>query len=210
MKRTDLTNRQREILEIIERHLEEHGYPPTVREIGEACRLKSPRSVTQHLDALERKGFIRRKKDKSRAIEVVKRAANRVDENRVVSMPLVGSIAAGTPAYAVEDWEEVLALDKSLFGDREAFLLRARGESMTGAHIVDGDLLIVDPAAPVREGDIVAALIGEDATVKRLARSGDDTVLVPANEEVEPIVLDPRDGTVRIVGKVIGLIRRFG
>ena len=210
MKRTDLTNRQREILEIIERHLEEHGYPPTVREIGEACRLKSPRSVTQHLDALERKGFIRRKKDKSRAIEVVKRAANRVDENRVVSMPLVGSIAAGTPAYAVEDWEEVFALDKSLFGDREAFLLRARGESMTGAHIVDGDLLIVDPAAPVREGDIVAALIGEDATVKRLARSGDDTVLVPANEEVEPIVLDPRDGTVRIVGKVIGLIRRFG
>lgn len=209
MNMKDLTNRQREILDIIEKHIERFGYPPTVREIGDACRLKSPRSVSQHLDSLEEKGYIKRTRDKSRAMEVVKPFKGNVREGAVVSLPLIGTIPAGSPAQAVEDWETVYSVDETLFGDREAFLLRARGESMTGAHIVDGDLLVVHPSRTVENGDIVAVLLGDDATVKRLWRSGEDTFLEPANDEMDPIRLDPEDETIRILGTVIGLIRRI-
>lgn len=205
----DLTNRQRDILSMIEEHLERFGYPPTVREIGLACGLKSPRSVSQHLDTLEEKGYIRRARDKSRAMGVVKPLKERLRQGEVVSLPLIGTIPAGSPAQAVEDLETTYSVDEALFGDREAFLLRARGESMTGAHIVDGDLLVVHPSNTAEDGDIVAALIGDDATVKRLVRSGGEIYLMPANDEMEPIQIDAQNEDVRIVGRVIGLIRRL-
>jgi repressor LexA len=209
MMMRDLTSRQRDILNMIRGHIEEFGYPPTVREIGEACGLKSPRSVSQHLDTLERRGYIRRKKDKSRAIEVMGTGRDVSLHHPLVSLPLVGTIPAGSPAVAAEEWEAVYAIDETLFGDSDAFLLRARGDSMTGAHIMDGDLLVIQPSKTAEDGEIVAALIGDDATVKRLVRSGKDLYLVPAHDEMEPIRLDPRDGSVRIVGRVAGLIRRM-
>lgn len=209
MTRKDLTNRQRDILSIIEEHIERNGYPPTVREIGEACRLKSPRSVSQHLDTLERKGFIRRKKDKSRAIEVVKTLRAHIRENSIVPLPLIGTIPAGVPMQAVEDWETIYGIDETLFGDSDAFLLRARGESMTGAHIIDGDLLVIQPSSAAEDGEIVAALIGDDATVKRVVRTGGEIYLAPEHEGMDSIRLDPEDDTIRIVGKVIGLIRHM-
>lgn len=209
MMEKDLTSRQREILNMIGGHIEEFGYPPTVREIGEACGLKSPRSVSQHLTALEKKGYIRRKRDKSRAIEVIRREREDPRKKSLISLPLVGTIPAGMPALASEEWETVYSIDETLFGDREAFILRARGDSMTGAHIMNGDLLVIEPVKTARDGEIVAALIGDDATVKRLVQSGGDIFLEPEHEGIEPIRLDPKDESVRIVGRVIGLIRRI-
>lgn len=214
MEKKSLTGRQKDILDCIETYIERFGYPPTVREIGDSCGLKSPRSVSQHLDALERNGFIRRTPDRSRAIEIT--GASRANSRRrhseagTMFVPLVGSVQAGAPALAVEDAEETFALDRRFFGERDAFLLRARGESMTGAHILDGDILVVQSLPHADSGDIVVALIGDDATVKRFARRGNETYLDPAHEGMEPIRLDPRNGDIRIVGKVIGVIRRMG
>ncbi|MBI4719704.1 MAG: transcriptional repressor LexA [Chitinivibrionia bacterium] len=213
MKRKSLTSRQRDILDGIESYIERFGYPPTVREIGDACGLRSPRSVSQHLDALEHKGFIRRTRDKSRAMEVTepaRRVLRRHDDRPgSISLPLIGSVQAGAPALAVEDAEDIFSIDERFFGEREAFLLRARGESMIGAHILDGDILVVQPLRKAEKGDIVVALIGDEATVKRFAKRGNVAYLEPANESIEPIRLDPRDGDIRIVGKVIGVIRRI-
>jgi repressor LexA len=219
MERKNPTDRQKAVLECIENHVARFGFPPTVREIGSACGLRSPRSVSQHLDALEHKGFIRRTKDKSRAIEITgpagrsgerRGAAKRPTSSRdAVMIPLIGNVQAGAPTLAEEDLEITYALDERLFGEGEAFLLRARGESMTGAHIVDGDLLVVRPGGSPESGDIVVALIDSDATVKRYVKRRGKSYLQPAHEGMKTISLSPRNGTIRIVGKVIGVIRRI-
>jgi repressor LexA len=213
MEKKALTSRQSEILESIRAFIVEHGYPPTVRELAGACGLKSPRSASQHLDALEKKGYIRRGRDKSRAIEIVSMRRSRDAEDRlegdVLDIPLVGTVPAGPPDSAVEDVEAVYRVDAGLFGKGEKFLLRVTGESMVGADIVEGDLLVVERGEAAENGDIVVALIDDEATVKRYAKRRGEILLVPENDRMAPIRLSGEASRVRILGKVVGLLRRL-
>lgn len=201
-----LTARQRDILDYIIQHIERHGYPPTIREIGAQFGIKSLRGVTVHLDALERKGCIRRERT-SRSIQVLRIPENNKAET-LVNLPLVGTTAAGTPRLAFEHIEAEIAIPVSIAGNGDGtFLLRVKGDSMVDAHIVDGDLVIVKPQQYAENGDLVVALLGEEATVKRLRVENGQMALMPANRMYEPILL--KDADVRIIGKVIGVLRKY-
>ncbi|MEW6031432.1 MAG: transcriptional repressor LexA [Bacillota bacterium] len=199
-----LTSRQKQILEFIKRQTRERGYPPSVREIGEAVGLSSSSTVHGHLARLEEKGYLRRDPTKPRAIEVLDEG-RAVQRHRLVNVPLVGRVTAGTPILAVENIEDYIPLPRDLAGGEGTFLLSVRGDSMIGAGIHDGDLLIVRPQPSADDGDIVVALLEDEATVKRFYRDKRGIRLQPENPALEPIVT--RD--VRILGKVIGLIREF-
>jgi repressor LexA len=199
-----VTARQQEILDFLAGYVEQHGYPPSIREIGAAFGIKSLRGVTVHLDALKRKGFIRREST-SRSINVLGMHQSAAD---LVPLPILGAIAAGTPLLAVENIEGEMPVPRSMIGATQgAFLLRVRGDSMVGAHIVDGDLVVIRPQQAAENGDLVAALLGEEATVKRFRSEGGEAALVPANPAYQPIPLRGRD--VRLVGKVVGLLRVY-
>lgn len=201
-----LTARQRHILEYIIRHIEQHGYPPTIREIAPPFGIKSLRGVTVHLDALERKGYIRRGRT-SRSIQVLRIPEHNTAET-LVKLPLVGTTAAGTPRLAFEHIETEIAIPVFIAGNSDGtFLLRVKGDSMVDAHIVDGDLVIVKPQQYAENGDLVVALLGEEATVKRLRVEDGRMVLMPANPMYDPILLEDTD--VRIIGKVIGVLRKY-
>lgn len=209
----DLTNRQREILGIIQESLVEQGYPPTVREIGAAVGLSSPASVQNHLGALEEKGYIRRGSGRRRALEVIRGgdgspagAFDRggADPDPFTWLPLLGRVAAGEPLLADENVEELLQVPGFLSSGRECFVLRVRGSSMMNAGILDGDLVVVRHQDHADNGDIVVALLGEEATLKRFFREKGFVRLQPENDAMEPIVTrDPL-----IVGKVTGVMRR--
>jgi repressor LexA len=200
-----LTPRQQDILDYLVAHARETGYPPTIREIGFRFGIRSTKGVVDHLTALERKGHIRRVLGKSRALELL------LPETPLgpAGVPLVGRIAAGAPLLAEENVEERLLIDPSFLKGKDEFLLRVRGESMIEAHIADGDLVLVRPAAEARNGEIVVALIGEEATVKRFFREGDRVELRPENRSMEPIVVHPAAGEFRILGIVVGLFRKL-
>jgi len=200
-----LTPRQQDILDYLVAHARETGYPPTIREIGFRFGIRSTKGVVDHLTALERKGHIRRVLGKSRALELL------LPETQPgpAGVPLVGRIAAGAPLLAEENVEERLLIDPSFLKGRDEFLLRVRGESMIEAHIADGDLVLVRPAAEARNGEIVVALIGEEATVKRFFREGDRVELRPENRSMEPIAVNPAAGEFRILGIVVGLFRKL-
>ena len=209
MTETTLTARQRQILEIIERHMRERGYPPSVREIGEAVGLTSPSTVHSHLATLQRLGYLRRDPTKPRAIEV------RWDENSdaalerrpVRHVPLVGDVAAGTDVLAQENVEELRPLPADFTGDGDLFMLRVRGDSMVDAAIVDGDYVVCQAQSTADNGDIVVAGIpGEEATVKTFTRKGGKVVLVPANARLEPMTFDA--GDVTVFGRVVTVLRR--
>jgi repressor LexA len=209
-----LTDRQQEIWNFLVEYVDGHGYPPTVREIGEAVGLASPSTVHAHLANLERAGLIKRDPSKPRALELVGR------ENRVVShqaqaqllpaagvhtLPLVGEIAAGGPLLAEENIEDHLSVPETMKGD---FLLRVKGESMIQAGILDGDIVVVQRADDARDGEIVVALAGEDeaadeATVKTFYREQDRIRLQPENDSLEPIYMP----YVKILGRVRGVFR---
>ncbi|WP_413084582.1 transcriptional repressor LexA [Thermaerobacter composti] len=198
----ELTRRQREILEFIKASVRERGYPPSVREIGEAVGLKSTSTVHTYLAQLERKGYIRRDPTKPRAIEVRGEAGVRT---RTVAVPLVGQVTAGRPILAVENIEDVLPLPSDLLPEGEVFALRIRGDSMIGAGILDGDYVIVRRQDTAENGDIVVALLDDEATVKRFYRERDGIRLQPENPAMEPI----RVRDVRVLGKVVALLRRM-
>lgn len=198
-----LTVRQREVLAFLIRFLKERGYPPTVREIAHHLGLKGPRSPKKRLDALEEKGYIRRKPGKSRAIEVMGVSPSR--SYRLV--PLVGRVRAGGPSLALEDFEGEVALDRSLAGGSETFFLRVRGDSMIGDHIRDKDLALVHPQPMVDNGEISVVLIDDEATLKRVYKVGNALRLQPSNPTMKPIIVGKQDGKVTIVGKVIGIFR---
>ncbi len=200
---TKLTPRQREILEYIRRQIRDNGYPPSVREIGEAIGLSSSSTVHGHLARLEEKGYLRRDPDKPRAIEITGERHLRLQH--MVAVPLIGRITAGEPILAVENIEDTYALPHDLVQSDSAFMLRVEGESMIGAGIANGDIVIVRPQDTARNGDIVVALLGDDATVKRYFREGDHARLQPENPAMQPILT--RD--VRILGIVVGLYRRL-
>jgi repressor LexA len=202
----DLTNRQRLVLEYVISYIGSHGYSPAIRDIGEGLGIRYVRGVTSHLDALERKGFIRRE-TASRSIQVLKIPAD-MEANGFKSLPVLGTIAAGLPLLAVESIEGEMTVPKSLFGTAEnAFLLRVRGDSMIDAHIADGDVVVIKPQQTAENGDLVAARIGDEATVKRLRIDDHGAMLVPANPAYLPIELRGTDAG--LIGKVIGLLRMY-
>jgi repressor LexA len=209
MAQGDISERQREILEFIATTVSERGYPPSVREIGEAVGLSSPSTVHSHLSALVRAGALRRDPSKPRAIEVTMPVED-PDLRRapVRDVPLVGRIAAGSPILAEEDIEEIYPLPTDIVGGDPVFMLRVRGDSMIDAGILDGDYVIVRRQPDAADGEIVAALVdGEEATVKRLRRETDRVVLVPENPGYEPMAYT--DG-VEIIGRVVAVLRTLG
>jgi len=204
-----LTARQQEILHFLGSYLDEHGYPPTVREIGDAVGLASPSTVHAHLANLERVGLLRRDPTKPRAIELVGRPRPVAAEDQGFAMlPLVGRIAAGGPLLAAEEVEDRVAVPDRL-GRNADFILRVTGDSMIEAGILDGDLVVVRRQDDARDGEYVVALVGDDesadeATVKTFRRDPDGRVrLQPENSTLEPIYADH----VRILGKVVGVLR---
>jgi repressor LexA len=205
----DLTKRQQEIFDFIKRYSAKYGYPPTVRDIGKAVGLASSSTVHAHLANLERIGLLRRDPTKPRAIELLDRAAAGVQAgvNALVrpGLPLVGQVAAGQPVLAEENIEEYIQTPSFAGGEDGEFLLRVRGESMKDAGILEDDLVVVRPQDTAEDGDIVVALVGEEATVKRFFQEEDHVRLQPENAAMEPI----RTRDVRVLGRVVGLMRNI-
>jgi repressor LexA len=203
----DLTKRQQEIFDFIKRYSSRHGYPPTVRDIGKAVGLASSSTVHAHLANLEKIGLLRRDPTKPRAIELLDRAVggvrNIADLVRPAGLPLVGHVAAGQPILAEENVEDYVVTPGVVGGDQGEYLLRVRGESMKDVGIIDGDLVVVRPQESATNGEIVVALVGEEATVKRFFQESDHVRLQPENAAMEPILT--RDA--RVLGKVVGLMR---
>ncbi len=208
----ELSPRQREILEYVNSHVDAHGYPPTVREIGQAVGLTSPSTVHAHLARLESSGLIRRDKTKPRALEVIEggrmreRAGAHVEApSRTTVLPLFGDVAAGTGLVADERVEDMVAVPEQLCADAD-FLLTVNGDSMINAGILDGDLVVVRKQDDARNGEIVVALMGdEDATVKRFYRESGRVRLQPENDEMEPMYPEQ----VKILGVVKAVLRRL-
>lgn len=197
----ELTPRQRNILAFLVKFIKKQGYPPTVREIGEHFGFLWP-AASGHLRALEKKGFIRINQLKSRGIEVkgIKEAAG-------FTVPVIGKVTAGKPILAVEDIEGHMLIDKTLFKTEDAFSLRIKGESMIGAGILDGDYVIVKPQTSIESGEIAVALIGDEATVKRIYIKKTQIILKPENKDMKPVAYNP--DSVKIIGKVIGVVRKI-
>ncbi len=203
-----MTERQRAILDYLREFIDEHGYPPTVREIGEAVGLRSPSTVHAHLAQLERAGLLRRDPTKPRALELADR--ERTPRTDVHRLPLVGEIAAGGPLLAEQNIEEYLGVPEPLSRGGEEFLLRVKGDSMVDAGILDGDFVVVERRQEASSGEIVVAIAGDDetsdeATVKRFFRENGRIRLQPENESLEPIYADH----VQILGRVIGVFRQL-
>lgn len=203
----DLTKRQQEIFDFIKRYSADHGYPPTVRDIGKAVGLASSSTVHAHLANLEKLGLLRRDPSKPRAIELLDRAVEQVaklNPLRDVGLPVVGQVAAGAPVLAEENIEEYVAVPPAAGGETGEYVLRVRGDSMVDAGILEGDYVVVRPQSTARDGEIVVALVGdESATVKRFFHEGDHIRLQPENARLEPI----RSSDVQVLGKVVGLFR---
>jgi repressor LexA len=198
-----LTKRQQEIFDYIKRYAGKYGYPPTVREIGKAVGLASSSTVHAHLANLEKYGALRRNPAKPRALEVlIDKAINVVTPD--AGLPLVGQVAAGQPVLAEENIEEYVQVPQLAGGDRGEYVLRIAGESMRDAGILEGDHVVVQRQDSAVDGDIVVALVGEEATVKRYFRESDHIRLQPENPSMEPI----RSTDVQVLGKVVGVFRR--
>jgi repressor LexA len=205
-----ISKRQRGILDFIESEMRDRGYPPSVREIGEAVGLTSPSTVHSHLNTLTRLGYLRRDPTKPRAIEVRwDPNSGAVMERRPVRhVPLVGDVAAGTDVLAQENVEELFPVPSDFTGEGDLFMLRVRGDSMIDAGILDGDFVIAVQQATASSGDIVVAGIpGEEATVKTFRTDGDRVVLVPANPDMEPLEFAADD--VTMYGRVVTVMRRL-
>jgi repressor LexA len=202
-----LTERQKNILRGIHEIYQATGAPPTVRELGQRVGLSSSCTVQRHLDALERKGYIRRNRTKARSVEIIRSHNPAMIRRRSISVPLVGQVAAGPPLLAEENIEEVYALPADLVGSEETFMLRIKGDSMIEDGLFDGDFVVVQRQATAGNGDVVVALLGDEATVKRFYRENGRVRLQPSNSALAPIYADVDD--VAVIGKVILGLRRF-
>jgi repressor LexA len=200
-----LTQRQKQVLRGIHEIAQELGYPPTVREIGQRLGLSSSCTVQRHLDALERKGFIRRNRTKARSVEIIRSDDPMLVPPRSVRVPLIGTVTAGEPILATQNIEEVYSLPAELVPEGESFMLHVKGDSMIRAGLFDGDLVLVRRQETADQGDIVVALIGDEATIKRFYRQNGKIRLQPENPTMDPIIVDH----AAIIGKVVIGIRRF-
>ncbi|MDX6661498.1 MAG: repressor LexA [Solirubrobacteraceae bacterium] len=201
----NLTKRQQEIFDFIKRYSSRHGYPPTVRDIGKAVGLASSSTVHAHLANLEKVGLLRRDPSKPRAIEMLDKAVEGVKNVvRPNGLPLVGQVAAGQPVLAEENIEEYVEVPGLAGGQDGEYLLRVRGDSMKDAGILEGDHVVVRPQSTAKDGQIVVALVGEEATIKRFFKEADHVRLQPENPAMEPI----RSREVRVLGRVVGVMRK--
>jgi repressor LexA len=201
----DLTKRQQEIFDFIKKYSAKYGYPPTVRDIGKAVGLASSSTVHAHLANLEKIGLLRRDPSKPRALELLDRAAEGVKSLvQPNGLPLVGHVAAGQPVLAEENIEDYVDVPAVAGGEEGEYLLRVRGDSMKDAGILEGDFVVVRPQETAQDNDIVVALVGEEATVKRFFRENDHVRLQPENPVMEPI----RSKEVRVLGQVVGVLRK--
>ena len=200
----DLTKRQREIFDFIRRYVRKYGYPPTVREIGKALGLHSPSTVHAHLAKLEQIGLLRRDPSKPRAIELM--AGKALKALKGPGVPVVGNVAAGEPILAEENIEEYLEIPDVIGGEDGDYILQVRGDSMKDAGILEGDFVVVRPADEAKNGEIVVALIGDEATVKRFYRERNAIRLQPENKAHKPI----RTKDAKLLGKVVGVFRTVG
>jgi repressor LexA len=203
-----MTDRQRQVLEFIKAEVRRQGFPPTVRDIGEAVGLSSSSTVHAHLSALEAKGLIRRDPSKPRALEVLDREREPVPTHsvgNVVELPVLGAVAAGTPILAAENIETTIPLPTEVVRDDSTFVLRVHGESMIEAGILDGDYVVVRQQPTADNGDIVVAMIEDEATVKRFFREAGRIRLQPENRTMDPIYAQD----VTVLGKVVAVFRRM-
>lgn len=200
----DLTPRQQQILDYIKARIKSSGYPPSVREIGQAVGLKSSSTVHAHLVQLEEKGYLRKDATKPRAIIPVP-SLEEESATQIVSLPLIGQVAAGIPILAEQNIDAFIPVPLELIGSGHHFILQVKGDSMIDAGIIDGDYLIVRQQADAHNGDIVVAVLEDEATVKRLFKHGGYVELRPENQAMEPIIVPH----AAIAGKVAGLLRRM-
>ncbi len=203
-KSTGISRRQQQILDFISKQADLHGYPPSVREIGQAVGLRSTSTVHGHLSQLEKKGYIRRDPTKPRTIELLPSSGS-VRPGAAVAVPVVGRVTAGQPILAVENIEDYFPLPRDFGEQGKLFMLKVRGDSMIEAGILDDDFVIVRQQDAADNGDIVVALLDDEATVKRFFREADSVRLQPENRFMDPIIV--RDVTV--LGKVVGVVRRI-
>lgn len=208
MVRKGLTARQQEILDFIREQIEEEGIPPTYREIGERFQIRSTNGVHATLEALRRKGYLEREPSISRGLRI-KSPTSKKSASRLKSVPLVGRVAAGAPILAEENIEDYIAVDETFFGGEGYFALRVQGDSMKNAGIFNGDVVVARQQASAQRGDIVVAIIGDEATVKYYFPEENRVRLQPANDAYRPIVVRPGEEDFRIAGKVTGLIRKM-
>jgi len=209
-EKQQLTQRQHDVLAFVDQSIRDRGYPPSVREIGEAVGLASPSTVHSHLHTLQRLGYLRRDPTKPRAIEVTADpdSGTFAERRPTRHVPLVGDVAAGTGVLAQEQVEELVPLPADFTGEGELFMLRVRGDSMVDVGILDGDFVVARVEQGVRTGDIVVAGIpGEEATVKTYRKSGSEIILEPANARLEPMHFAP--DAVEIFGKVVTVLRKL-
>ena len=200
-----ISAKQREILEVIKSEILNRGYPPTVRELCDACNLKSTSSIHSHLETLEKNGYIKRDPSKPRAIEIVDDNFNMI-RREVVNVPVVGNVAAGQPLLAVQNINEYFPIPAEHMPNQQSFMLRVKGESMINAGILDGDIIIVQKQNVARNGEIVVAMNDEnEVTLKTFYKENGYFRLQPENDTMDPIILD----NVTILGKAIGLYRKF-
>jgi repressor LexA len=193
---TKANDRRSLILEFVRSYIEEHGFAPSVREIGRAVGISSTKAVKYHLDILVNEGLLKRTPRQARGLQT----AHQPD-----ALPLIGRIAAGSPLLAIENFEAQVSLSRF----RDCFLLRVKGESMKGVGIMDNDMVVVRPQAAAENGEIVAALLGNEATVKRFQQRRGQVVLEPENPEFEPIIVGPDRQDFQIIGVVVGLLRNY-
>lgn len=199
-----ISSKQKEILEYIKEQILNKGYPPAVREICEAVKLKSTSSVHSHLETLEKNGYIRRDPTKPRAIEIVDDSFN-LTRRELVNVPVIGTVTAGQPILAVENIETYFPIPSEIMPNNETFMLYVKGESMINAGIFDGDRILVQKQVTANNGDIVVALIDDSVTVKTFYKENGFYRLQPENDTMEPIIVTE----LKIIGKVIGLFRMF-
>lgn len=205
-----LTKRQQTVLEAIRNWIREHGYPPTIRELGKLLSIKSLRGVTTHLDAIAKKGFLKRE-PRARSISLSDLVA---PFEQALRVPIIGRIRAGEPVLAQEAIEGHLVVDGAWLGltpqrtTSEHFALKVRGDSMLNAGILDGDFVIVRQQATAQNGDIVVALLGDEATIKRFFKEGDRVRLQPEHPTMLPILIEPPQ-TVAVLGKIVGVFRQL-
>jgi len=205
-KKSVLTEKQATFLAFLKEYLEDKGYPPTVREIMNGLNLSSTNIIRKYLIILERKGYIKRQGNSSRAIEIVGLSdKDKYEETRHV--PVAGRVRAGAPHPAIEDITGYLSVDKTLCRNDGAFFLRVEGDSMINAHIQEGDLVLVQPQSVANNGEIVVALINDEATVKKFYKKGSTIQLRPEHPTMKPIILKGGQEDVRIIGKVTAVVR---
>ncbi|MCX7958821.1 MAG: transcriptional repressor LexA [Deltaproteobacteria bacterium] len=203
-----LTRKQKAILDFINRYTQDEGRPPTLKEIANQFGFASDNSVRTHLRLIHKKGYIAKEPNKARGLKTTEFL--KISSLNAIKIPLIGSIAAGKPITALENLEKYISVDRDLFKGNDIFALRTKGDSMTGAGINDGDIVIIHPQSDAENGEIVVAIIGDEATLKFFHREGDSIILKASNPLYSDIKIDPSSSSdIKIIGKVIGLIRKL-